>query len=102
MRMSAVALATLLSLTAAAALADASENDPADIRAQITPNLKLGAPLQIQVDETSRTYPAKVVRLGAKVDPVSHSVKITGELSGYNPELTAGMSGRVLLSIPGE
>ena len=64
--------------------------------------LKPGAPLQVQVDETGRTYPAKVVRLGARVDPVSHSVKITGELSGSNPELTAGMSGRVLISFPGE
>lgn len=62
--------------------------------------LKAGAAFQIAVDETGRTYPAKVSRLGAKVDPVSQSVKVVGEISGAFPELLAGMSGRVLMAQP--
>jgi len=60
--------------------------------------LRAGTPFQVQLDETGRTYAAKVTRLGAKVDPVSHSVKITGEIEGPDADLIAGMSGRVLIS----
>lgn len=60
--------------------------------------LKPGVVFQIAIDETGRTYPAHVARLGARVDPVSQSVKVVGEISGAAPELLAGMSGRVLVS----
>lgn len=63
--------------------------------------LKPGTPFQVRVDETGRSYAAKVARLGAKVDPVSHSVKITGEIGGSFADLMAGMSGRILISTPG-
>jgi len=60
--------------------------------------VKPGMPFHLVLDETGKTYPAKVARLGAKVDPVSHSVKITGEIEGNFPDLIAGMSGRVLIA----
>lgn len=60
--------------------------------------LKPGRALQIAIDETDRTYPVNVNRLGAKVDPVSQSVKVVGQIVGSYPELIAGMSGRVLVS----
>ena len=40
------------------------------------------------------TYPARVQRVGAKVDPVSQTVKVHAEIEGNFPELIAGMSGR--------
>ncbi len=60
--------------------------------------MRTGSPFQIAVDETGRTYPAKVARLGAKVDPVSQSVKVVGEITGRHAELLAGMSGRVQMA----
>ncbi|MBS0600407.1 MAG: efflux RND transporter periplasmic adaptor subunit, partial [Proteobacteria bacterium] len=36
-------------------------------------------------------------RLGARVDPVSQSIKIYGRLLAAAPELLAGMSGKVVL-----
>jgi len=62
--------------------------------------LRPGGAFQIAVDETGRTYPAKVARLGAKVDPVSQSVKVVGEIGGSFPELLSGMSGRVVMPGP--
>lgn len=62
--------------------------------------LKAGTGFQVRIDETARTYPAKVLRIGAKVDPVSQSVKIVATIDGRFPELIAGMSGKVLLSPP--
>ncbi|MBI3446411.1 MAG: efflux RND transporter periplasmic adaptor subunit [Magnetospirillum sp.] len=62
--------------------------------------LKVGQTMQIAVDEVRKTYPAKLGRKGAKVDAVSHSVKMIAEIRGDYPELMAGMTGRVLMSPP--
>ncbi len=59
--------------------------------------LKVGGAFQVAVDETGKSYPAKLTRIGAKVDPVSHSLKVVGEITGAFPELMAGMSGRVVI-----
>ena len=45
---------------------------PSSWLAWITP----GHPLTARIDETGREYPAVVERIGAKVDPVSRTVKI--------------------------
>ncbi|WP_233149292.1 efflux RND transporter periplasmic adaptor subunit [Herbaspirillum camelliae] len=58
--------------------------------------IKPGKVFQIRIDETGKTYPAKVQRLGARVDPVSQSVKVVGVVDGKFNELMAGMSGAVM------
>jgi RND family efflux transporter MFP subunit len=55
---------------------------------------------QVQIDETGRSYPAKVTRIAARVDPISQSVKLTGMIDGSFDELISGMSGRVLMAPP--
>jgi RND family efflux transporter MFP subunit len=55
---------------------------------------------QVKIDETGKSYPAKIQRIGARVDPVSQSVKLSAAIDGRFPELIAGMSGRVTLSPP--
>nr|WP_241017226.1 efflux RND transporter periplasmic adaptor subunit [Paraburkholderia sp. Ac-20342] len=55
--------------------------------------LKPGHALNVQVDEVGRSYPAKVARIGARVDPVTQTVDVTGALTGSAPELLPGMSG---------
>lgn len=62
--------------------------------------LKPGHTFQVSIDETAKTYPVKLTRSGARIDPISQSVKVTGAIGGHFPELTAGMSGRVLLTPP--
>ena len=62
--------------------------------------LKPGTPFQVRIDETDKTYSARVTRLGGRVDPVSQSIKVIGEISGDAPELMAGMSGRATLTPP--
>jgi membrane fusion protein, multidrug efflux system len=63
--------------------------------------LKPGHAFQVVIDEAGKTYPAKVLRIGARVDPVSQSVKLVATIDGKFPELIAGMSGRVAMSPPG-
>lgn len=62
--------------------------------------LRNGATFQVNIDETGKTYPAKVLRMGARVDPVSQSVKLTAAIDGRFNELMAGMSGKVLMAPP--
>jgi membrane fusion protein, multidrug efflux system len=59
--------------------------------------VRAGSVVRIAVDETGREYPAKVQRLGARVDPVSQSIKVVAVIDGRPSELVAGMSGRVLV-----
>lgn len=62
--------------------------------------LKVGGNFQVQIDETRKAYPAKFIRIGARVDPVSQSVKVAAAISGRFPELMAGMSGKVQVTPP--
>jgi RND family efflux transporter MFP subunit len=62
--------------------------------------LKSGTLLQLRVDETDKNYPARITRIGARVDPVSQSIKLVATIDGQHPELIAGMSGTVLLAPP--
>jgi len=55
--------------------------------------LKAGHPLTVQVDEVGKTYPARVARIGARVDPVTQTVDVTAALASSAPELLPGMSG---------
>lgn len=57
----------------------------------------IGDGLHIHVEETGASYPARISRIGAAIDPISQSVKIYAELDGHHPELRAGMSGNAQL-----
>ncbi len=62
--------------------------------------LKGGTTFQVRIDETGRTYPASITRLGARVDPVSQSVKAAAAINGRHADLMAGMSGQILIQPP--
>lgn len=62
--------------------------------------LRVGQTFDVQIDETGQRYPARFERIGARVDPVSQSVKVAAAIDGRFPELIAGMSGRVSVTPP--
>jgi len=62
--------------------------------------LKVGSAFEVQIDETRKAYPARFTRIGARVDPVSQSVKVAAAIHGRFPELMAGMSGKVQITPP--
>ncbi|MBL8435044.1 MAG: efflux RND transporter periplasmic adaptor subunit [Zoogloea sp.] len=63
-------------------------------------SIKVGGGFQVDIDETRKSYPAKFIRIGARIDPVSQSVKVAAAIDGKFPELIAGMSGRVQITPP--
>jgi len=62
--------------------------------------LKGGRALTVRVDEVGKTYPAKVARIGARVDPVTQTVDVTAVLDGRPQELLPGMSGLASFAAP--
>ena len=62
--------------------------------------LRVGGSFQVSIDETGKSYPAKFIRIGARVDPVSQSIKVAAAIEGRPKELVAGMSGRVTVTPP--
>lgn len=59
--------------------------------------LRKGSRFQVRVDELDKSYAAQVIRLGARIDPVSQSISLVGEVDGEHPELLPGMSGWALV-----
>lgn len=55
--------------------------------------LRQGSTFSLQIEELGKTCQAKVVRLGARIDPVSQSLPIMGEIVGDHGDLLPGMSG---------
>jgi membrane fusion protein, multidrug efflux system len=64
--------------------------------------VKPGGKFDVAIDETRKTYPARFRRIGARIDPVSQSVKVSAAIDGRYPELMAGMSGTVKITPPDE
>jgi len=57
----------------------------------------VGAPLNITLNETEKTYGARITRLYGEVDPVSQSIQVVADLEGYEDALLPGMSGQATL-----
>lgn len=55
--------------------------------------LKAGTRFTVHVDDLDRDYPAQVVRIGARIDPVSQTVSLSGRIDAGHDELLPGMSG---------
>ncbi len=52
----------------------------------------------LHLDETDQDYVAKVVRIGARIDPASQSLSVIGVIEGSRQGLIAGMSGSARFS----
>ncbi len=55
--------------------------------------LKVATPFAVDVNETGKTYPAKVTAINARVDAVAQTVELEARIEGKPTELLAGMSG---------
>lgn len=55
---------------------------------------------EVQIEDTAKTYPVRLLRTAARVEPVSQTVRAVAEVDGHFPELLPGMSGTVVLRTP--
>lgn len=57
--------------------------------------LKVGDKFQVKIDETGYIFDADIARIGARIDPVSQTIKVIGR-TGNDRNLIPGMSGNAL------
>jgi len=55
--------------------------------------LRVGTALRVHIEDLKEDYSANIVRLGARVDPVSQTLEVSARIKGSHPELLPGMSG---------
>jgi RND family efflux transporter MFP subunit len=65
---------------------------------QMLKRVSPGVRLTLFVEDTERHYPFEVLRLGARVDPVSQTIKAVGRIDGVYEDLLVGMSGYLVLN----
>ncbi|MEZ5644403.1 MAG: efflux RND transporter periplasmic adaptor subunit [Burkholderiaceae bacterium] len=58
-----------------------------------TSGLKLGQAFEVSIDETGKTYPARVQRINSRIDPVSQTIELEASLLKMHADLLPGMSG---------
>jgi len=61
--------------------------------------LNVGTPFDVYVEESGKTYQAKVIRVHGKIDPVSQTAEIVAEMSAYQEELLPGMGGKAIFDV---
>lgn len=64
-----------------------------NVPSSLLPSLKAGAPLQVNIHETGKSYPARISAINSRVDAVAQTVELEARLDQQYPELIAGMSG---------
>lgn len=67
-----------------------------------SPWLVSGYDFSIKIDETGKSYPAKITRVGARIDSISQTVKVAAVINGDYNELSPGMSGTLEIRPPVE
>jgi RND family efflux transporter MFP subunit len=55
--------------------------------------IKKNSSFSFMIDETQEAYPAEVVEIGARVDPVSQTIRVFGRFNQHPTGVLAGMSG---------
>lgn len=65
-----------------------------------SPWLVEGYKFEVRVDETGKTYPAKITRVGARIDAISQTIKVAAVIDGDYNELAPGMSGTLEIKPP--
>lgn len=55
--------------------------------------LSVGTPFEVSIDETGKSYTAKVTAINARVDAVAQTVELEGAINSKAPDLLAGMTG---------
>ena len=56
-------------------------------------NLKEGTPFEVSINETGRTYQAKISAINARVDAVAQTIELEARMDNAQSDLLAGMSG---------
>jgi RND family efflux transporter MFP subunit len=100
-RVAKVHVRSFMSVTPGQALLDIVKSGPLRLRlnapSRLFPVIKMGSAFNLAIDETGKSYPARVVAINSRVDPVSQTIEVEAAMLKTHPELLPGMSGVAML-----
>jgi membrane fusion protein, multidrug efflux system len=59
---------------------------------------RLDSVASVRIKHTGQTYPVRIIRHGARVDPLTQSLRVIAAIDGSFPALMVGMDGSLQLS----
>jgi RND family efflux transporter MFP subunit len=96
-RVSKVHVRTHMGVTPGQPMVDLVKNGPLKLKLNVPSralgHIKMGQLFNITIDETGKTYQARVAVINSRVDPVSQTIEVEASMTRIYPELLAGMSG---------
>ena len=101
-RVAKVHVRTKMSVTPSQPMVDIVKSGPLRIKINVPSRLiskvKAGSLFDVLIDETGKSYQARVVALNSRVDPVSQTIEIESVIVKNYDDLLPGMSGVALLN----
>ena len=101
-RVAKVHVRTRMSVTPSQPMVDIVKSGPLRIKLNVPSRLiskvKAGSLFDVSIDETGKSYQARVVALNSRVDPVSQTIEIESVIAKNYDDLLPGMSGVALLN----
>ena len=101
-RVAKVHVRTKMSVTPGLPMLDIVKGGPLRIRlnvpSKMISSVKIGTLFNVSIDETGKSYQAKVLAVNSRVDPVSQTVELEAAVTKVQEELLPGMSGVALLN----
>ena len=64
-----------------------------NVPSKLLRTLHVGTPFEVDIEETGKTYPAKITAINARVDAVAQTVELEAGIDGRPSELLVGMTG---------
>lgn len=96
-RVSKVHVKNYMSATPGQPLLDLVKSGPLHLKlnlpSRLIAKLKKDTPLQVTIDETGKTYQARISVINSRVDSVSQTIEVEATMAASYPELLPGMSG---------
>ena len=100
-RVAKVHVRTHMSVTPGLPMVDLVKSGPLRLRlnapSRMLSKIKVGTLFDVAIDETGKSYQARVLAINSRVDPVSQTIEIESAITKNYEELLPGMSGVALL-----
>lgn len=101
-RISKVHVRNYMSVTPGQPLADLVKSGPLKLRlnvpSRVLAQVKVGQLFDVSIEETGKTYQARVAAINSRVDPVSQTIELEADMAKLYPDLLPGMSGTANLA----
>jgi membrane fusion protein (multidrug efflux system) len=71
-----------------------------NVPSKLLRSLRIGSPFEVDIEETGKTYPAKVTAINARVDAVAQTLELEARINGRPSGLLSGMTGIARFTAP--